>query len=60
MAGADWIVVRQEGLTFECKRCGARDALQLPASIPVWLAAARAFEKVHRRCKARGDARPLG
>ena len=55
MDGADWIVILQEGLTFECRRCGARDAMELPASIPVWVAAARAFAKIHRRCSPRSD-----
>lgn len=53
----DWIVTRQEDLSFECRRCGARDALQLPASIAVWVAAARAFEKLHRACKPKADQR---
>ena len=58
---SDWIVTKQEpavavvAQSIECRRCGARDAMELPASITVWVAAARAFEKLHRRCKPKPD-----
>ena len=53
----DWIVAKQGDLSFECRRCGARDAVELPASVTVWVAAARAFEKLHRSCKPKPDQR---
>ena len=53
MSDVDWVVVKQGDLSFHCLRCGAKDALELPCSIDVWLAAARAFQKSHRRCRER-------
>lgn len=52
----DWVVCRQEGLSFECVRCGATDAVALPAPVRVWAAAAKAFSKLHSECEPRSDA----
>ncbi len=34
-----------------CERCGGRSAVPMPAPIPVFVAATKAFNKLHRNCK---------
>ncbi len=44
---------------FRCLHCGEEQALAYPIAIPIWTAAAKAFEGMHKRCKPseRGAAR---
>lgn len=44
---------------FRCLRCGEEQALAYPIAMPIWAAAAKAFEGMHERCKPseRGAAR---
>jgi hypothetical protein len=49
----DHIVVHERGLRLECLNCGDTYRGTLPCSVDVWLAAAKAFGKVHARCQPR-------
>lgn len=46
---ASHVVPGGEG--FRCLNCGQEQAMAFPISIPVWTAAAKAFDKMHRRCE---------
>lgn len=53
---ADHVVVHdstqgENAWMVECKHCGEKQRFALPIILDVWLAAAKAFEKLHRRCK---------
>jgi hypothetical protein len=44
-----------------CTACGEMVRLPLPMPLDVWLAAAKAFQRAHRRCVApadKGEANP--
>lgn len=53
----DWIVVRQGDLAGECLRCGDKLNLPLPMLVDVWVAAAKAFCKLHMNCKEKPEER---
>jgi len=53
----DWIVMNIAGFPghIQCLRCGALFDLQLPQSVDLVVGAGKAFEKSHRRCKAKPE-----
>jgi hypothetical protein len=46
----DWVVVGDGDCPGLCLRCGKKLHLPLPQPLTVWVAAARAFVKIHSRC----------
>lgn len=48
---ADWVVMGPSPVDGSCLRCGATFKMFKPVEVDVWLAAARAFSKTHRRCR---------
>ena len=57
MKNASWIVchdARAGDLAYamECLHCGAVQRFALPIDVSVYVAAGKAFEKIHRRCPA--------
>jgi hypothetical protein len=46
----DHVVLIDNG--FHCKRCGDRYVMNMPCSILVFAAAAKAYVREHRRCPA--------
>ncbi len=54
---AEWVVCHDgtkgdKAYAFECLRCGAIQKMAVPIIVPCWVAAGKAFEKLHSRCKA--------
>lgn len=47
----DWVVTCSHGSGAECLRCHGTVTLPLPMALSVWLAAVKAFLKLHRGCK---------
>lgn len=47
------VVGRQREMAFFCARCTRREPFSVPVMLPDWLAIARAFVEVHRRCRRR-------
>ena len=55
MKRAEWVIVHDgtkgmDAYMLECLRCGAKQRFVLPMSVDAWVAAAKAFEKIHKRC----------
>ena len=55
-----WIVTHDgsggdDAYAAACKRCGAVQRFAMPMALPVYIAAAKAFLKMHRNCKPRPD-----
>lgn len=46
------VVVRQRDLGFEYRHCGTELVLQTPVKVSEYVAAARDFERRHKRCPA--------
>ena len=51
-----WIIVHdgtrdEDAYAMECLRCGEKQRFALPINVTVYYAAARAFEKIHAKCK---------
>jgi hypothetical protein len=46
-----WIVVGDGEAPGECLRCGAVLGISLPMPMEMWVAAAKAFVKIHAKCK---------
>lgn len=52
----DWIIAHdgsqgENAYAFECLRCGQKQRFVVPIAVDIWLAAAKAFEKMHKGCK---------
>ncbi len=52
----DWIVAHDgtkgaDSYMLECLRCGAKQRVVPPIAIEVYVATARAFEKIHKHCR---------
>lgn len=45
------VLVKNGGKTYHCTHCDQEASVELPMSIPVWVAAADAFVKLHEKCK---------
>lgn len=43
----------QNAYMLECLNCGGIQRFSVPISITVYVAAAKAFEKMHKKCKPR-------
>lgn len=41
---------------LECLHCGEVQRFSLPIAVDVWVAAGKAFERLHRRCRKRDHA----
>jgi hypothetical protein len=42
-------------------RCGGKQRFVVPIAVDIWIAAAGAFQKIHKRCEARStDKHPPG
>lgn len=52
----DWIVMNFNTGCFECRRCGDTYRPKLPCLLTVYCAMAKAYAKVHGRCKERKTA----
>lgn len=48
---ADWIVAQKNGEEFHCLRCGDTYSMKLPCPVTMWVAAAKAYENLHKACK---------
>lgn len=53
----DWIICYDathgdDAYAVECKRCGTKQRFAIPVNLDMWLAAAKVFQKQHRKCKA--------
>ena len=50
---ADWIVIGGQYDHATCTRCGEKLLLDLPCVIHLWVAAGKAFIRIHKRCRPR-------
>lgn len=50
MSGTEWVMAIDNGAGARCERCEATFHIELPCPVPVWVAAMRAFVKLHSRC----------
>jgi hypothetical protein len=41
----------EDAYALECLRCGRKQRFSLPIEASVWVAAATAFQKSHKRCR---------
>lgn len=53
MSARDHVRMRDGGEEFLCERCGDSYRMRLPCNLDVVVAAARAYGRVHQRCKPR-------
>ena len=54
MTGGDMnehIRIASGTLELQCLACGEKYKPRLPCSVDIWLAMARAFEKLHKDCR---------
>jgi hypothetical protein len=52
MSRTPWVVTDfEKGNTGECQRCGEVLRINLPQPTEVWLAAVKAFCKLHEKCE---------
>jgi hypothetical protein len=59
MSKADWVVAGgAAGESEHCQRCGGSLTIKMPLRIEVWLAAMKAFVKVHSDCRETERAEP--
>ncbi len=54
-AAYDWVIVRSGDLRIVCLRCGKTCKPDLPMEIDVYCAMTKAFLKVHKKCRNRGE-----
>lgn len=52
----NWIVAHdgtkgEDAYMLECLRCGEKQRVATPISIKAYVASAKAFEKIHKRCQ---------
>jgi hypothetical protein len=52
---ADWIIAHDatkgvDAYMLECLRCGTKQRFALPIAVDIWIAATKAFKKIHKRC----------
>lgn len=57
MATHDWIICHDsskgdDAYAMECLRCGYKQRFATPISIEVYIAAGKAFQKQHAKCRA--------
>jgi hypothetical protein len=62
----DWIIAHDstkgaDAYMVECLRCGGKQRFVLPIAMEIWIAAAKAFQKAHKRCDMKStDKHPPG
>lgn len=47
----DWIIIDAIHQRYECKRCGGKEAIKLPAPIDAFVLRGKAFIAEHKHCK---------
>ncbi len=57
-ATTDWVITHDAtqgdmAYAMECLRCGDIQRVPVPIQMPLWLAMAEAFTKLHSKCQAR-------
>ena len=55
---ADWIIAHDctkgaDAYMLECLRCGTKQRFVLPIAMDIWIAATKAFQKIHGRCETK-------
>jgi len=58
MKSCDWIIANdgsrgEKAYMIECLRCGATQPFSTPIPVDYWVSVAKAFEKIHKRCRAK-------
>lgn len=51
MRRTDWIIIDAIHQRYECKRCGGKEAIKLPAPIDAFVLRGKAFIAEHKHCK---------
>lgn len=56
----DWVVCHDgtggdDAYSVKCLRCGDKQRFASPINVDVYIAAVKAFSKLHSRCKERGE-----
>jgi len=56
MTDPDWIICHDatkgaDAYAMECKRCGEKQRVALPTSLPMYAAMAKVFIRIHKKCK---------
>lgn len=55
--GMSQVVVNTRDYSFECKTCRISDRFELPVSLDLYIAAMKAFMRLHRKCEGVGVSR---